>query len=119
MSFSFEWEVTPETAFGQLTAAYAQAIRRGVRAIAQRRAPEIEAWMKTNAPWQDRTGNARQTLHTEVEDLALDMVQITLNHGVEYGQYLELSHGGVWSVIAPALDFWGPVVWRDVQAMLR
>lgn len=118
MSFSFEWDVTPEVAFGQLTAAYAQAIRRGIRAIAARRAPEIEAWMKQNAVWTDRTGNARQTLHTEVEDLSLDMVQITLDHGVSYGVFLELANAGTYAIIAPALDYWGPQVWSDVQAML-
>jgi len=32
--------------------------------------------MKLNAIWVDRTGNARQTLTAEVEDLALDVVQI-------------------------------------------
>lgn len=119
MSFHFEWEIEPATAFGQLTQAYAQAIRRGVRVIADRRAPEIEAWMKANAPWTDRTGAARQTLHTEVEQLAQDMVQITLDHGVEYGVYLELAHAGVWGIIGPAIDVWGPVIWADVQAMLR
>ena len=112
------WSVTPEQAFGELTAAYIAAIRRGVRAIAQRRAPEIEAWMKQNAVWQDRTGNARQTLNTEVEQVTADMVHIVLAHGVEYGQYLELSHGGRFSVISPALDYWSPIIWQDVQTML-
>lgn len=116
---SFEWQITPEAAFGQLTAAYAQAIRNGVRQIARRRAPEIEAWMKNNARWTDRTGNARQTLHTEVEDMAFDMVTILLEHGVEYGVYLELSHGGVWGILGDAVDTWGPVVWADVRAMLN
>jgi hypothetical protein len=119
MSFSFEWDITPETAFGQLTAAYAAAIRNGVRQIARRRAPEIEAWMKNNARWTDRTGNARQTLHTDVEDMALDMVQIILAHGVDYGVFLELAHGGVWGIIGDAVDTWGPVVWQDVRAMLN
>lgn len=112
------WSVTPEQAFGELTNAYIAAIRRGVRAIAQRRAPEIENWMKSNATWTDRTGNARQTLNTEVEQVTADMVQIVLAHGVEYGIYLELAHGGTYAIIAPALDHWGPVIWNDVQTLL-
>jgi hypothetical protein len=115
---SFQWSVTPERAFGDLTNAYIAAIRRGIRALADRRAPEIEAWMTSNAGWTDRTGNARQTLHTEVEQVSLDMVQIVLAHGVSYGVYLELSHGAAYSIISPALDYWGPQIWRDVQAML-
>ena len=115
---SFEWQITPAAAFGQLTTAYAAAIRNGIRQIARRRAPEIEAWMKSNARWTDRTGNARQTLSAEVEDMALDMVTILLEHGVEYGVYLELAHGGVWGILGDAVDTWGPIVWADVRAML-
>jgi hypothetical protein len=115
---SFQWTVTPEQAFGDLTRAYIAAIRRGIRALADRRAPEIEAWMKSNAVWTDRTGNARQTLNTEVEQVSLDMVQIILAHGVEYGIYLELANAGNYAIITPALDYWGPQIWRDVQAML-
>jgi hypothetical protein len=116
---SFRWSTPPRTAWGDLSAAYVLAIRNGVRAIAQRRAPEIEAWMKENAPWTDRTGNARQTLSAEVEDATLDMVSILLAGGVEYQIFLELAHGGNWAIIAPAVDYWGPILWADVRAMLR
>jgi hypothetical protein len=120
MSFSFEWDVTPEAAFGQLTTVYVARIRQGVRAIARRRAPEIAAWMKANHLWQNRTGAAEAGLNTTMEDVALDMVQIVLAHGadVPYGVYLELARSGMWGVIAPAIDIWGPVVWEDVRAML-
>lgn len=116
---SFQWTVTPERAFGDLTQAYIAAIRRGVRAIAQRRAPEIENYMKSEAPWTDRTAVARQTLSAEVEDAALDIVDILLTGGAEYQIFLELANGGRWAIIAPSVDFWGPVVWADVQAILR
>lgn len=119
MAVDIVWTISPEAAFVPGVQRYIQAIRAGVRAIAQRRAPEIEAWMKVNATWTDRTGNARQTLQAEVEDIALDIVQIVLDHGVEYGVWLELAHGGTYAIIAPALDHFGPIVWGDVQALLR
>lgn len=112
------WSVTPEQAFGELTREYVAAIRRGIRALADRRAPEIEAWMKSNARWTDRTGNARQTLNTEVEQMGADMVAIILAHGVSYGVYLELAHASRFSILSPALDHWGPLIWADVQRML-
>lgn len=115
----FEWDITPEVAFTQLTEAYIEAIRRGVRQIAAHYAPLIEEWMKANAPWQDRTGDARRLLNVEAEDLALDMVQISLNHGVEYAMYLETMFAGAYSVLGPALDVFAPQVWADVQALLR
>lgn len=116
---SFQWDVTPDMAFMQLTDAYIAAIQRGVRAIANRYAPEIESHMKAHALWVDRTGNARQTLHTAVEELSLDMVEIILSHGVDYGIYLELSNAGRFAIIAPTIDVFGPRIWADVQAMLR
>lgn len=121
MSFAFEWQVTPEIAFGQLVNGYTNRIRAGVRRIAHRRAVDIEEWMKDNHPWQNITGAAEAGLEAFVEEIALDITQIILTHGegVEYGVYLELAHGGRWGVISPALDVWGPIVWRDVQALLR
>jgi hypothetical protein len=117
---SFQWTVTPEQAFGDLTNAYIAAIRRGIRALADRRAPEIEAWMKSNAVWTDRTSNARQSLYSDVEQVSLDMVHIILAYGatIDYAIYLELANAGRFSIITPALDYWGPQIWRDVQAML-
>lgn len=92
-------------------------MRIGAEAIAQRWAPEIETWMKTHAPWTDRTGNARQNLHTEVMDLTSE-IALLLAHGVEYGTYLELAHGGKYEIIGPALDEFTPRVWADVRAMM-
>lgn len=120
------WTVTPTQAFAGAATRYADEIHRGVRAIADRYAPEIESWMKANGSWTDRTSNARQTLNTQVEEMALDMVRIILAHGMEYGVYLEgftpegreIEQGGRYAVIAPAIDTFGPRIWADVQAML-
>jgi len=114
----FHWEKTPEEALGELGDAYASAIHRGVKAIVDRWAPEIENWMKQNAPWTDRTGNARQTLHTEVEEVVDEMVEIIMAHGVYYGIYLELCNAGRYAIINPALDHFAPKIWQDVRRML-
>lgn len=114
----FSWTTRPTQAWPQLANAYAEAIRRGVYQIAQRRALEIEAWMKQNAPWTDRTGNARQTLYTAVEQASRDMVDIIMAHGMDYGIFLELAHAGRYAIIGPAIDYWGPILWNDVRALL-
>lgn len=75
--------------------------------------------MQANAPWTDRTAAARQTLHTEVEELAVGMVEVIMSHGVSYGQYLELAMGGRWQILGHALDTWGVIIWQDVQDLLR
>ena len=116
---SFTWQVTPEQAFTELVDAYENEIHDAIKQIADRYAPDIEAWMKSNAPWTDRTGNARQTLNTEVQEVASIMVGIILAHGVDYGVFLELSHGGSWAIIGPAIDYFAPKVWADVQRLFR
>lgn len=114
---SFQWIVPPEQAFTELYDDYARRIYVGIQAIMKRRAPEIEAWMKANAVWTDRTGNARQTLYTEVES-ALTEITMLLAHGVDYGQWLELAHQGKYAIIGPALDFWARIIWNDILEML-
>lgn len=116
----FVWDTTPEVAFNQLMARYAERVRRGAIAIAYKRAPQIADWMKANHPWQNVTGAAEAGLHTTVLELALDMIAIILAHGddIEYAEALEYAHGGAWGVIAPALDYWGQVVWQDVRRLV-
>lgn len=114
----YTWVVPPDKAFLTPLALYEAAVRESVRAIALRRAPEIANWMKDNAPWTDRTGNARQSLYTEVEDL-VGVIVVHLSHGVEYGKYLELSNAGTYAIIGPALDHWAPILWQDVKDIMR
>ena len=118
MNEGFIWHHSPSEVFPDGLDDYTHAIRWAVVEIAQRRAPEIEAWMKANAPWTDRTGNARQTLHTEVQ-MVVDTVVITLAHGMSYGRFLELAHGGQYAVIGPALDEFAPKLWDDIKQLLR
>lgn len=115
----FTWTTPPTSAFKRFFQAYTEEIRRTAMAIALRRAPEIENWMKENAVWEDRTGNARQTLYTEVNNLYGVAVEIVLSHGVDYGQYLEVVSGGVYAIVGPALDYWGRIVWNDVRNLMR
>lgn len=118
MQSGFEWKVPPEKAFPELADAYTRAIHKGIYAIGQRYQPLIENWMKDNAPWEDQTSNARQTLWTEVNDVPNQMVTIILSHGVYYGIFLELCNAGRYAIINPALDHFAPLIWADVQRML-
>ncbi len=112
------WQKRPSEAFPELATAYVSAIHAGVVAIMQAYAPEVENWMRDNAPWTDRTGNARQGLYTALEELVNETVTLILSHGVTYGKYLELCNAGRYAIIAPALDVFAPRIWADVQRML-
>lgn len=116
---SFSWVVTPTAAWIPGTQAYIARIHMAVFRLAQSYTPRIEAWMKTNAPWQDISGNARQTLYSDVFDLVNSAVVIVMAHGVEYGVFLEWSNAGRYSILSPALDHFAPLIWQDVQRLLR
>jgi hypothetical protein len=113
----FVWHEKPPDALEEIYRAYADAVRAGITGIALRRAPEIQNWMRENAVWTDRTGNARQSLHTAVEVLATQ-IAIHLAHGVTYGVSLELRNSGRYAIIGPALDEFAPVIWQDVKRLL-
>lgn len=114
----FTWQVPPQTAWEALAGNYRAAIERGIYAIAQRWAPEIESYMKSNAPWTDRTGNARQALYTAVHQTVGVMVEIILAHGVSYGIWLEIRHGGAYAIINPSIDYFSVRIWQDVVRLL-
>lgn len=114
----FEWITTPEEAFGALYDDYARRVYAAIFALCQRRAPEIENWLKANAPWTDRTGNARQTLWTAVTGTG-SVIVVILSHGMWYGRFLELSNTGRYAIIGPGVDYWAPQLMSDIQRLLR
>lgn len=73
-----------------------------------------EAYMKKNAPWIDRTGNARGSLHTRVEK-GLNSQTLVLAHGMPYGIWLEVRWAGRYSIVRPTL----PTLGRDVMQTFR
>lgn len=93
-------------------------VQRQVERSADRFSKKIEAWMRANAVWEDRTGDARRELRAEVVDMTGHAVLILLRHGVDYGVYLETMQAGRFAILGPALDTWAPVIWRDLQIEL-
>lgn len=69
-------------------------------ALANNWAARMEAYAKTHAPWQDRTGAARAGLAGRVETDGEDIV-IYLKHSVDYGVYLELAHERKYAILEP------------------
>lgn len=80
-------------------------------------APEATAFMKDNAPWTDRTGNARNGLSSKVVVNA-NSVAIVLYHKVPYGVYLETRWNGKWGVIRDTMAAVGPRFVEVVGRML-
>lgn len=114
MRLWFEWIDDPEVVFGQVFDEYEKWAYMAIANLAAQFAARIETWMKKNAVWTDRTGNARQTLYAEVEK-SLAEIAIVFDHGMDYGYWLEFANQGAYAIIAPTLDYWGPRFWAAIQ----
>lgn len=81
-------------------------------------APQVESYMKLNAPWTDRTSNARNGLAARpYEDK--DEIGIVLFHQVDYGIWLETRFGGRYAIIDPTIEVMGPQVMARYNRLLE
>jgi hypothetical protein len=91
---------------------------RGLVALTERAGQTITDTAKRNAPWTDRTTNARNGLETNVEH-SLNKHRITLFHKVDYGIWLEIAHAGKYRIIMPTLESEGRKLMRNANSLLR
>jgi hypothetical protein len=96
------WEGVQQ--FNQGFSDYERLVNQAVFQVGQYWAAVFEAFAKENAPWEDQTANARQSLHTFVEQLSDDTVRLYLSHGVEYGIWLEVRWNGKYAIIWPTIE---------------
>lgn len=106
--------------------AYVGKAQEALLKIAKYFEPILESAAKTNAPWTDRTANARQSLraytgtdapagYPSSQQLAKDVVEIFLSHGMYYGIFLETRFAGQFAIVYPTLLEHAP----EIQRMLR
>lgn len=83
------------------------------------KASELQAKMKLNRPWTDRTGMAKATLNAKVSQPDNTTIRITLAHGVSYGIWLELAHEKNYAIVAPTIREEAPRVVEDLQGLMN
>ena len=88
-------------------------------AVATYFAPVVEAEAKSNAPWTDRTGNARQGLTGFVDDVSATMVYLYLSHRVTYGVFLEIKNSGRYAIILPTLEKHYTAIFQMLQDVFK
>lgn len=100
---------------------YGDKLETAVKALADYIATMLQNDMRKNAPWNDRTGNARTGLFSVAEKASKDVVDIYLSHGhtVEYGKWLELANGGRYAIIMPTIEKNLPTIKRMLKELLR
>ena len=104
----------------------AQFVMRALQGVAQevleKRKDEITAFLKANAPWTDRTGNARASLQARVVPGKLGTdARLIMTYGSDifYWVFLEFSNAGAYSILPHAVDVWGPILKQDLQEALN
>lgn len=114
---------------GRLTA-LEQRLPMAVDAVIQYHALKGMGYLKTDAPWTDRTGAARAGLHTSVAGYTRDAATgrfaragssqkvITFAHAVNYGIWLEVKYSGRDAVIMPTVLKTGGELMISLQRVL-
>lgn len=76
----------------------------GLLMLMQTAASKMESWAKQNAPWTDRTGQARQRLTGQAYWEDANIVVAAIAHQVDYGIWLELAHQRKYAILEKALE---------------
>lgn len=123
-----EW-IVPPSKLAENIGKYGEKALVAVQAVATRWGQSIQDASRQNAPWFDRTGNARSGLFFAVDGFGLgtitgevtpeamgeksdvgiesgdkDTLIVTLGHTVYYGKFLELSNGGRYAVVMSTIE---------------
>lgn len=91
---------------------------RAARIATESMAPEVESYMKVNAPWTDQTSNARNGLAARAYTDGSEQ-GIILFHQVDYGIWLETRFGGRNAIINPTIERMGPRVMSRFNRILE
>ena len=94
-------------------------LKYAVQMYASTKANELEALMKANRKWTDRTGMAKVRLNASISEPDENTIRITLAHGVEYGIWLELANEKNFAIIAPTLSQQGPRVIEGLNDLMN
>lgn len=82
---------------------YKRKATHAIYSFGQQVSAEMETYAKVNAPWTDRTGNARQGLRGWVEKTRDGKVRVYLSHSVIYGINLETKYQGRYQILWPTI----------------
>lgn len=88
----------------------------GIEARLNQLAQEMVAWAKENAPWEDRTTDAREGLQAKVVKTSETSFSIFLGHGanIHYGIFLETMDGGKYAILSRTILHFAPNMGKAV-----
>lgn len=93
-------------------------VDRGAFIVSEKIASEGQSVMRVNAPWTDRTSNARNGLFGKAMHEKGISHTIVLYHTMPYGVFLETRNSGKYAVIVPTLQTMGPRTMNLLRTIL-
>lgn len=85
-----------------------------VQNIADKYSVKMESYAKKNAPWTDRTTNARNSIQGVRKDNDGE-VALGVRGNVSYFKYLEFAHGKKWAILKPTVDKFTPEIIDELK----
>lgn len=77
-------------------------------------------YMKTNAPWTDRSGNARAGLHAKASPVnGGEAFELLVAHSMFYGIFLESRFSGKYAILMPTINHIGQLLISRIEAGLK
>lgn len=95
-----------------------ETIEKGIDANLARFESIAESRMKDNAPWTDRTGNARNGLAASSGSEG-DVHVLVLYGQVPYQIFLEVKNSGEYAIIWPTVQEIGPEVMESMNGLMN
>lgn len=96
------------------TEAIPKAIDTAIGAVFNKKATDVQDYARRNAPWTDRTSNARNGLFAKSGRTTTGH-EIVLYHTVPYGIWLEVRFAGKNAIIMPTIQQMAPEVMKAVS----
>lgn len=93
------------------------AVDGAVEQLLEELAEQVQEYARSNAPWDDQTGEARGGLTAEAVDEGLFQNSIVLYHTVDYGIWLEIRWNGRYAIIVPTIEHFGPIVMGELSSV--
>lgn len=109
-------EITEDTLTPRLKSLHPQ-LHGAIMATMTFFADRAEKYAKSNAPWQDQTGNARQALSARAIGAPTRYV-IVVFHQMPYGVWLEVRWSGRYAIILPTIEHIGPQLMTALSRVL-
>lgn len=119
MSDIVTWNIDPGEYLAALTQQRIDAIEADIVRLVESLLNEVEAWMKANHRWQNRTGNAEAGLYADIEYAVRQSVYLLMSHDVTLDYTWILEANPRTALLGDVSDHFWPILLRGAREIVR